>query len=97
MDKKFIQNVLNTMMFKKLTTVFPLLKKEKIEDEETKQSLKAMEKDGILSALKDSDQDPQELADMAIEAFDHSLGKIRERFEIIMTLMVAEYKKQNKV
>lgn len=94
MNKKFIQEVLNTMMFKKLTTVFPFLKKEKLTEEDVKDALKSLSRDGILSAIKNSEQDPQELADMGLVAFDESIKTIRERYKAGLDLMVAELKKQ---
>ena len=94
MNKKFIQEVLNTMMFKKLTTTFAFLKKEKLTQEDFKDSLKSLSRDGILSAMKNSGQDPQELADMGLIAFDESIKTIRERYKAMLDLMVAELKKQ---
>ena len=94
MNKKFIQEILNTMMFKKLTTVLPILKKEKLTEEDIKDSIKSLSKEGILSALKKSRQDPKELADMGLIAFDESVKLIRERYKTTLDQMVIELKKQ---
>ncbi len=75
----FIQEVLNTMMFKKLTTVFPFLRKEKLTENDLKDAVKDLERQGLIDALKKGEQDPKELAEMALIAFDDASKKARER------------------
>lgn len=96
MKKKFIQELVNTMMFKKLTTVFPMLKKEKLDENDVKSVLKDLSRDGLIDALKNSDQDPKELVGITLEAFDESVKKIRERLVSATDLIVVEIGKQVK-
>jgi len=93
MNKKFFQQILNTMMFKKLTAAFSFLRKEKLEEKDLEEMLRIYKKEGYVDAIKESGQDPKEIADMALEAFDASVKKARERFENLLT-QTADYMKK---
>jgi stress response protein SCP2 len=80
MKQEFIQSFLNSQMFRKLTTTFSFLKKESLDQKEMEDTIKELKRGGMWDALKDSGQDPQEIADMALIAFDESYKKARERY-----------------
>lgn len=95
MKKEFIQQLMNILMFKKLTTTFSFLKKEKLDQKDFEDAVKDLKRQGIYDALKSSGQDPQEIADMALIAFDDSIKKARERYEASLKQMVEYYNKEN--
>ena len=78
------------MLFRKLTAALPFLKKEKLSEKELEEAVKNLNREGIIDALKSSGQDPQELADMVLVAFDESVKIARERYESL-TKQVVEY------
>lgn len=81
-------------MFKKLTTVFSFLRKERLQEKDLEEALKIYKKEGYFDALKNSGQDPKEIADMALLAFDESVKKARERFESSLNQMVEYVQKE---
>mgnify|MGYP001175559365 CR=1 FL=1 len=95
MKKEFIQELMNIMMFKKLTTVFSFLRKEKLETKDLEEAVKDLKRQGLYDAMKKSAQDPQEIADMALVAFDYSVKQARERYAASIKQMVEYYKTQN--
>ena len=92
MNRKFIQELVKATIFRKLTSAFPLLRKEKLDKKDLETSLKILEREGQLAALKSSNQDPQELADICLEAFDESVKTMRERLKSGLDATVAKIK-----
>jgi muramoyltetrapeptide carboxypeptidase LdcA involved in peptidoglycan recycling len=84
MQQPFVQEILNILLFKKIATSFPFLEKDKIEEEEMEKMLTSLEKEGILQAIIKSEQDPKELVEMALVAFDDATQKSRERLKSLL-------------
>lgn len=86
--EKFVQELLNTMMFKKLTTAFPVLRKKKLNGRDLEENWKTMVRSGLAEALKESNQDPEKIAEMALIAFDQSVKEARSRLQSFLGVMV---------
>lgn len=93
MKNEFLQQLANNVMFRKLTSAFPTLKKEKLTGSDIEESLKSLKREGMLDALKTSGQDPKEIAVLTLNAFDHSVKIMRERLESSIKQMSEEIMK----
>lgn len=96
MNKKFIQSLMNQTVFRKLTAAFPELKKEKLEDADLSRILKDLSKGGLLEALKESEQDPKELKEMVLAAFDENFNLLRKRLDSFTTIVADALEKESK-
>lgn len=96
MKKEFFQILLNGIMFRKLTSALSFLKKEKLDAKDLESAVRELERTGIIDALKQTEQDPKELVEMSLIAFDESVKKARERYAGLLNQManhLAESKK----
>lgn len=84
---------MNKVMFKKLTTAIPSLKKETLEQKDLEEIIQGLKKEGIYQALKESGQDPAVLAEITLTAFDEGIKTMRERLEKSLDAVVAEIAK----
>lgn len=95
MKKVFFQELMNTMMLQKLTTVFPFLRKERLSEDDLKDRIRALKKDGLVEAIRKSGQDPEEIIEMTLVAFDEAVKKIRINLKSALDQTV-EYMKKEK-
>lgn len=79
MKKEFFQEILNNAVFKKLTTVFSFLRKDELTNKDLQEILKGLNQNGLINAIENSGQDPKELAEMTLIAFDKAVKDARER------------------
>ena len=94
MKQEFIQALINKSVEKAITTRFPLLKSDTPDPEEIKRSIKRLERDGMLSILKQTEQDPEELRQMLLKATDSALETFKARIVSITEAILTEVKKE---
>lgn len=95
MEKPFIQELLNASLFRKITSAFSFLRKEKLNEKDLADAMRELDRGGLISALRKSKQNPDEVVEMTLIAFDESTKLARTRLENLGKQLVEHYKKQN--
>ncbi len=90
--KKFVQEMMQNAMLKKLTVAFPMLRKKELNEKDIQDIRSTIQKTGLLDALTNSGQSPDEIAEMGMEAFDKSVTILRTRYKEMVDRSLSEIK-----
>jgi len=94
MKTEFMQIIFNKIMLDRLTTSLSFLRKEKMSDEALEGAERSLKRNDIFNAFKNSCQDPEEIKQMALNAFDEATTKMRANLASVWDQIIPRLSKK---
>lgn len=94
MKKEFIKAMVLAQLQKKLTAGFSQLRKDSLSEKDIEDFKKGLKQSGFLDALKETGQDPDEIKEIFIEAFNETIQALTKKVKDFSDVIFTEIKKE---